>query len=890
MRHRHLVAAVVAATCLAIPTGVAAHELDHVPPRFSATAPPQPGFLSGGEPGTKWEMIATIPTGNLQSDLDFFETGGETYASVGTLGAGANSAGQTVVQLTDKDKVAPKVVTSHPSATCIQNEAAALGLQHDVEATPKGNAILNSVNPVADSGDTQLLIDATDANGRCHDAMRAGGDGFGLVLPDKQGGLELIDVTEIGKPKEIGLTSHIGESHTVNVDPKRPHIAYSVTSDFVSVATSTNASQTSVKGRRTNETNPARIALDGFEVVDMSSCMNFPAGTTIAQKRDACKPEVYRYRYPTKEMALGHEGDARGVYGCHELEIYPDDRITCGGGNAAITLDVKDAFDDNGTPNDFSDDKPKGKGGPLPCSRRNSATTTPGFMTGAKVVDCVTGEKDGQPFDLKVKNWLDNGSPGELEGVKFLGSAYHMGRDGTRNATQDIDFNHETELTTSGNFLIATDERGGGVLPPGASCSPGADLTQGNGGIHAYRTDKLQKIGADQRDADGKFPADVAFDAYAKTPEGGKAIFRVPVRTQPQGSTCTAHVMQQIPGQNRIFMGWYSQGTQVVDFIEGADGTLKFENAGFFIPGNANTWVSHIFKVEENADGSFTYFGATGDFLLGAGRNAIDVYKVTLPAPQKSDGPFGQAPQFPKGDNRLAPPPQQPQQQQQQQQQQNNNQPQACQSRAGFISASAKGAGRSGALDFTFRRRVDEPVTVDIFQQSRGRKVTGEKRVKRFENRTGAFRWNGRDEKGRKVPNGIYFARFRVEAPGGQADTVRVTLGRSNGRFGPRRAFYRRDSCGTLKTFKLSRPVFGGTRSNKLGIAYRLNQAARVQVTVTNRRERTIRRFAAKQVSANQTQRLTLSPKGLARGDYRVKLSVTQGGRTTTSVLTANRL
>ena len=61
------------------------------------------------------------------------------------------------------------------------------------------------------------------------------------------------------KPKEIGLTSHIGESHTVNVDPKRPHIAYSVTSDSVGVA---------ADGTRANET-PGRellssIAMDSF--------------------------------------------------------------------------------------------------------------------------------------------------------------------------------------------------------------------------------------------------------------------------------------------------------------------------------------------------------------------------------------------------------------------------------------------------------------------------------------------------------------------------------------------------------------------------------------------------------------------------------------------------
>ena len=50
-----------------------------------------------------------------------------------------------------------------------------------------------------------------------------------------QGGLELIDITDVNMPLEIGLTSHIGESHTVNISPKRPQIAYSVTSDFVGV-------------------------------------------------------------------------------------------------------------------------------------------------------------------------------------------------------------------------------------------------------------------------------------------------------------------------------------------------------------------------------------------------------------------------------------------------------------------------------------------------------------------------------------------------------------------------------------------------------------------------------------------------------------------------------
>jgi MYXO-CTERM domain-containing protein len=93
-------------------------------------------------------------------------------------------------------------------------------------------------------------------------------------------------------------------------------------------------------------------------------------------------------------------------------------------------------------------------------------------------------------------------------------------------------------------------------------------------------------------------------------------------------------VFQQIPGQNRIFMGWYSQGTQVIDYVEHPDGTFEFIETGWFIPEGADTWVSHIFDVTENDDGTFTYTGATGDFrLTEGGRNAIDVYQVTLPRP-----------------------------------------------------------------------------------------------------------------------------------------------------------------------------------------------------------------------------------------------------------------
>ncbi len=623
---------------LVVPTIAAGHELDHPAPAFVPSEPPSGGFDSGGE-GAKWELVETIATGNPHTDLDFFTDKGETYASVGTLAAAPNRGGQSIIQLTEDGKVDPSFVTGHPSATCVSNPEAALGLQHDVEATPKGEAILNARNPFADRRDAQLLIDATDAPGRCHDQGLLG------IENAPQGGLEIVDITDPSDPVEIGLTSHIGEAHTVNIDPKRPHIAYAVTSDAIGISedeTDIDGDGNTTELIRENEDpdDSDRFDLDGFEVVDLSSCMDFPAGRTVAQKRARCRPEVYRYRYPTAEIGLGHtqQTGSGGLYGCHELEIYPDDRLTCGGGNALIVLDVSDAFDDNGTPKDFSDDKPRGT--PLPCRERLSSSVGP-FMSGATVIDCVDGTRAGEE-DLTVPEWLDAGAP-SLRGVKYLGSVHHQGRGAggaatpAFDATEDIDFNHESELSGSGELLLATDERGGGVLPPGASCSEAADNKAGNGGVHAYRTDEIQK----------QLPGSPkeAFEPYARTPGGEKAIYRAPIRTGAQATVCTAHVFQQIPGQNRIFMGWYSQGTQVVDFVENLDGTVSFREAGYFIPANANEWVSHIFKMRRNGDGSFTYFGAAGDFNLGeSGRNAIDIYKVTLPAPPKPLGdPGGRA-------------------------------------------------------------------------------------------------------------------------------------------------------------------------------------------------------------------------------------------------------
>jgi hypothetical protein len=847
---RPLLAALAAA--LILPGAVAlAHELfDHAPPSLTPRpAPTTAGFASGGE-GAKWEFVTSIATGNPHTDVDFFRNGGNTFLSAGTLGVAPNGGGQTIIQLTNGDKVEPKFVSQAPTASCIANEAAALGLQHDVEASPKGGQILNTFNPYAPERDAQVIVDATDANGRCHDQGAFGGltaQGQ-TVVRDKQGGLEIIDVTDPAKPVEIGLTSHIGEAHTVNIDPKRPHIAYAVTSDSVGV---------NAQGVRVNEVEGSTSrGLDGFEVVDMRSCLNFPPGTEVRVKRDTCRPQVFRYRWPSVAMSRGTTGGT--IHGCHELELYPNDRLTCGSGQALMVFDMSGAFDDRGTPDDYTDDTLRGT--PLPCTVRESASDA--FRTTAMVTDCVDGAGLGDD-DLIVSKWIRSGAP-SLAGVEHVGNAFHMGRGGPRPVLEDVDFDHEAEYSHSGNLLIATDERGGGVTPPGASCAQGnpGTLDDSNGGVHFYKANTLFKETP---------PTPEAADAsYARTPEGAKAIYRAPIRTGVQATACTAHVFQQIPGQNRIFMAWYSQGTQVVDFTENPDGTVTAKEAGYFIPQNANQWVSAIFKAQENPDGTFTYWGAAADFNLGeSGRNAIDIYKVTLPAPPKpADGP-GLLPKRAAASTQAGAP--------------------ACVSPNSIRSASVRRTGRR--LGFAFR--ADRPVTIDLFRQATGGVVTGERLVKRFRNVNGTVRWNGRDSNGRQLRDGYYLVRFAAatDVPG-LPDERRIGLARRNGRFSVLYRHERRDQCGLLRRWKLFRPVFGGRTNRPLVMSLRFAADARAGIVV-RRGNRVVRRFREQTYAGGvlHRKRLTSSAvRGLRRGQYTVTITVRDGERTIRSTLRATRI
>ena len=211
----------------------------------------------------------------------------------------------------------------------------------------------------------------------------------------------------------------------------------------------------------------------------------------------------------------------------------------------------------------------------------------------------------------------------------------------------------------------------------------------------------------------------------------------------------------------------------------------------------------------------------------------------------------------------------------------------ACAATAGFKSVSV--TPRARGLRFGFvRRQPDRPVTVDVFRVSQNGRVLDQRRVARFTNRRKAFTWNGRS-KGRWPARGYYFARLAVPTSGGRSERRRATLEKTGGRFARRPAFALRERCGTLQSFKLVRPVFGGRTGTPLSASYRLGRRARVSVRIT-RGSTTVRRYKAATRAANRTYRLKVPARALRRGEYRVRIAVVRGRRTTRGAITGRRL
>jgi PKD domain len=96
---------------------------------------------------------------------------------------------------------------------------------------------------------------------------------------------------------------------------------------------------------------------------------------------------------------------------------------------------------------------------------------------------------------------------------------------------------------------------------------------------------------------------------------------------------------------------------------------------------------------------------------------------------------------------------------------------------------------------------------------------------------------------------------------------------------------------GIVDTFRLDRPVFGGTKRRRLAVRYAVREAARVTITLQRGRKRVRRLVRDKPRVARRTYRLVLAPRKLARGTYTLRLTATAaGGAVQRATLTATRL
>jgi hypothetical protein len=528
----------VAAQALLLGSPARADHTNPSAPLSPIDGAPAPTLITRGE-GT-WAFIKNFPP-NPGTDQKFFVKNGVTYVASGTLGQ-ANTAhvGQRIVRLANSTTVDPQWVADHGSASCpTANPSGTTGLQHD-------SAI---------AGNTEILVDTTDATGRCHDP---GG-----------GGLELIDISKLGQPgfqpREIHLTRHAGFSHTVTVDATRPWIVYNSSSDF--------------SGR------------PWIDVLNIKSCLGL-ASKTLAQKRALCRPLVYRIpfqpdwtrqRNPDGTLQPGSEA------ACHDITSRGT-RLYCAGLNASLIFDVRLLTSaSNGAV----------RGTPLQCSLIN------GTNTGAKVTDCSGAGPT---------------APQRAEGWTFLGTFNHPGRtQGNTNhevrSDEGVAVAHEADPSPNGKYMFVTDERGGGVVPGGSSCTPGIENPFGNGGIHVF---------------DVTNPANIQ---YALQPDGSKAVW-ISDAIIPAATFCTVHVIEHIPDEQRLVVAYYSQGVKIVDYFIDQNGRFTFQERASLILQNANTWAFQQFRIKNNPDGTRTYYFVASDITRG-----IDVISWTGPTNRFSAAP-----------------------------------------------------------------------------------------------------------------------------------------------------------------------------------------------------------------------------------------------------------
>ena len=636
--------------------------------------------------------------------------------------------------------------SSRPTRRPRARRPATTGLQHDIEVTPKpASAPLNTANSAAKLGDAQLRP-------RRHRRRRAAATtraspGCGRA---PQGGLEIIDVTEgVDNAKEIGLTS--AHRRVAHRQRRSQAPAHRLLGDV-------GLGRRRRRGRARQRDRRGSLSLDGFEVVDLSSCMNFPAGTTIEQKRAACRPEVYRYRYPSAAVRPGPRGRRRDRPVPRHLRLPrarglrrrpPDLRERRRIDRLRHEERVRRQRDARRL---HRRQAARARRCPAPCAtpRRRSPTAQ----------DRGEGHRLHQqtataPSTSTSPGWKERRPVPRGRRARRHRAAHRAAPRTGQRAEARLDPGHRLQPRGRAVALrpLPDRHRRARRRHPASRRVVRRRPTASRRATAACTSTTSSRL----RTTFTGEPEE-AEKSYARTAKGDKAIYRAPIRTGAQVTICTSHVFQQIPGQNRIFMALVLAGhagrrlRRAARRHAGPQGGRATSSRR---PPTSGSRRSSRSRRTPTARSPTTARPATSSSTEG-GRSAIDLYKVTLPAPPSpriagASAPAAQGPATsPTGPRRAR----------------------ARAPRARVCARSAARRARAAAAPVVRAAPGGKAVDVDVFRVARADRVLALRRVARF-TRPHEGLHAGRP---RRVRNGVYIVRFRVRGNNGGALAQRVAV------------------------------------------------------------------------------------------------------------------
>lgn len=374
------------ASVMAPATGALAN---HVPTQ----APPTAGLPLAVSPPTLTmgaiRAVSNIPAAQAPAapfgETPPFVRDGRTYMITSSMWYGLQ-----VVDITNP--LAPTVVSNYAASTTCASypEAVAGGDSPDDLFALQGGW----ENDLAFTPDGTIAILGADAGGRCHDPV--------------SGGLELIDVSDVRNPRTLHLTRNVGEAHSVTIDPERPWLAYTSTSD----------------------------SRDFIDIIDYKSCLGGVASL------DDCEVTVARVVfasafYPTIGPPEGNDFVSDG---CHDLR-FRGDRMYCAAIDATLIFDTSKLIGPDGrlTGTHLT-------AGPNACEVLDAPQTR---AAGVKITDCLNWSENAfatagaTPATMPLVSWIRHGTGGD---------------DG-----DDISIAHQADAIADGRIVMITDEVGGGL-------------------------------------------------------------------------------------------------------------------------------------------------------------------------------------------------------------------------------------------------------------------------------------------------------------------------------------------------------------------------------------------------------------------------------------------